>query len=72
MWAKQPLSCNCAKRTKGRPRVGNGMCSWGERGRIYRWRNQARELNHLARRRGVDWESDEVAILCNPKSVVEW
>jgi len=51
-WRKRsPFSCGCSKRQHGRPRTDDGMCCGGERRRIYRWRNEGRELCLDATRR---------------------
>lgn len=55
-WATHhPMSCHCTKRAKGRPKVGRGMCCCGDRKRVYRWRNEVRELNRLL---SLGWEED--------------
>jgi len=58
----RPWGCACCKRRKGAPRRDVGMCDAGNRDRIYRWRIQVRELNHLLDR-GWDPDDDQVALL---------
>ncbi len=55
--------CPCQKRRRGRPRVAGGMCKIGARGRIYLWRNQARQINGLVCRRHEHADDDPVAVL---------
>ena len=63
------LGCQlCRTHRRGRPRVEGGMCKAGRRTRVYRWRNQARELN-LAFRFGLDPDSDAGAALASPHSL---
>lgn len=54
----------CAKRRRGRPRVGYGACYMGsgDRERVYRWRAEALELGRLLLR-GEDALGDPVALL---------
>jgi hypothetical protein len=44
------------------------MCGYGHRDRVYRWRAQVRDLNHLLAR-GLDPEEDEAAVLSDARSV---
>ena len=45
-YAKQkPFNCTCRKRQPGAPRRDFGMCDVGRRHRVYKWRQEARELN---------------------------
>tara|TARA_Y100000310_G_scaffold91693_4_gene89170 strand:- start:5658 stop:6011 length:354 start_codon:yes stop_codon:yes gene_type:complete len=61
------LGCQaCSSRRKGRPKISGGMCKHGVRHRIYELRRQSRALRELARRSGVNWEADDVALLCSP------
>ena len=68
-WAThRPYSCGCSSRQDGRPRVNRGMCSFGRRNRIYRWRAQVREINQVLAR-GYDPDDDPVAVLASAESV---
>jgi hypothetical protein len=64
----RPRSCRCSGRKKGRPRVNQGMCGFGMRDRVYRWRTQVREYNRLLDR-GHDPEGDALAVLSDARSV---
>ena len=64
----RPHSCRCSSRQHGRPRVNRGMCNFGRRDRVYRWRGQVRELNRLLAR-GYDPEGDGMAVLSDARSV---
>lgn len=47
----KPFHCGCRKRKPSAPRQDIGMCDVGQRARIYRWRQEVRELRaRLARR----------------------
>jgi len=63
----RPYSCGCSNRKDGRPRVNRGMCGFGMRDRIYRWRAQERELRRLLAR-GCDPEGDRAAVLTDARS----
>lgn len=68
-WAThRPYSCGCSSRKDGRPRVNRGMCSYGRRNRVYRWRTQVRELNRLLAR-GHNPEGDCIAVEADARSV---
>ncbi|MEL6182582.1 MAG: hypothetical protein AAFS10_26735 [Myxococcota bacterium] len=69
-WAKLGIGSRaCRKRRCGAPRRNKGMCDIEARGRIYQLRAQARKLDHLVRHRGVNWDSDEVALLCGGRII---
>lgn len=55
MFAKRSAhGCGCRKRTKGRPKVANGMCKIGARDHIIKLRQEDRQL------RGGDYEAREI------------
>ena len=58
-----PLSCSCRKRNPNAPRVHVGMCTAGERDRVYQQRAQVVQLNNLIVSRHVDPWDDEVTTL---------
>ena len=64
----RPRSCGCSNRKDGRPRVNRGMCGFGMRDRVYRWRAQVRELNRVLAR-GYDPDDDAVARHASARSV---
>lgn len=45
---RRALGCDCRKRRRGNPKVDSGMCKSGRRGRVIRWRQQARKVRTLA------------------------
>jgi len=70
-FSKRPsVSCGCGRRRRGQPRLPRGICSVGDRDRIYVWRRQTRELSRLLRRRGGNPDDDEIANLSGPGGFV--
>jgi hypothetical protein len=59
---RRACGCHCRKRRRGQPRLGVGDKS-DLRARVYRLRDDARELNRLISRR-CDPDGDAVALLC--------
>lgn len=41
----RPFACGCSKKHRGAPRRDRGMCKGGIRHRVYKWRQEAKELN---------------------------
>ena len=69
VWSKlRPLSCGCSKKHLGAPRRDRGMCKGEGRRRIYRWRQQVRELQRVVLTRKYDLDDDLVATLSSPQS----
>jgi len=58
------------KRLRGQPRLGR-CCGEGGRTRIYRWRAQRRELQHLIIRQRAAADGDAVSLLASPV-IVDW
>ncbi len=61
----------CSSRRKGRPKISGGMCKYGVRHRIYVLRRAARKVRGLSRRFNVDWEADDVSLVCPQKNTWE-
>jgi len=59
----------CSSRRKGRPKLSGGMCKFGRRDRIYFLRRQVRQVKEMSRRSKVNWEADDVVILCLPTKI---
>jgi hypothetical protein len=66
------LGCQkCSSRRSGRPKISGGMCKYGVRHRIYVLRRAARKVRGLSRRFNVDWEADDVSLVCPQKNTWE-
>lgn len=68
-YSRNPFSCGCSKRRKGRPKVADGMCKVNARDRVYVWRSQCRYLNHAVY---SDWNCDKATLLTDAKVFNKW
>jgi len=68
----KPLDCDCRRSRRGNPKVGKGLCNNAyDRIRVVHWRQARRTLRQLVRDGRSDWDSDEVALVTEPRVEIE-
>jgi hypothetical protein len=68
----RPLSCGCAKRKHGQPKVAAGMCECGVHKGLFSLRRKNRDLAHCGSWIGEqswDWDSDEAYLFLDARWV---
>jgi hypothetical protein len=73
----RPLSCGCAKRRKGQPKIAAGLCDIGCHKGLFELRRKNRDLANWGSWFGAgtetwDWDSDEAYLLLDAVGWCKW